>query len=72
MNIPEFIQACDRYCKAASVTRVWLSKRLFRDTYRLGQLAGGNTDVGVKRLERAVSELAELEAQQAAPTKDAA
>lgn len=62
MTIEQFIIRCDRYCKAASVSRVWLSKRLFSDTDRLSQLASGSSDVGVKRLERATADLASLEA----------
>ena len=62
MSIPDFISRCDRYCQAADVSRVWLSKRLFTDTNRLSDLASGTSDVGVKRLERAVADLAALEA----------
>lgn len=61
MSIPEFITRCDAYQKAAEVSRVWLSKRLFNDTYRLDSLASGESDVGVQRLERAVADLADLE-----------
>jgi len=67
MSITEFIVRCDRYCKRASVSRVWLSKRLFSDTFRLDQLAEGKSDVGVRRLERAVADLASLEAANDAP-----
>lgn len=62
MNIPDFIARCDRYCETAGVSRTWLSKRLFSDTFRLDQLARNETDVGVKRLARAVGALAALEA----------
>lgn len=62
MSISDFIARCDRYCAAADVSRVWLSKRLFTDTNRLSDLASGTSDVGVKRLERAVADLAALEA----------
>lgn len=62
MTIEQFIIRCDRYCRVADVSRVWLSKRLFSDTDRLTQLAGGTSDVGVKRLERAAADLAALEA----------
>lgn len=62
MTIPEFISRCDAYCKRADVSRVWLSKRLLSDTRRLDHLANGNVDIGVKRLERAVRDLADLEA----------
>lgn len=61
MTIPDFIARCDRYCETTGAKRVWLSKRLFQDTYRLDQLASGATDVGVKRLERAVRDLRALE-----------
>lgn len=65
MSIPDFIARCDRYCEAAGVSRTWLSKKLFKDTYRIGQLADGKSDMGVRRLERALEELAVLEAQAA-------
>jgi hypothetical protein len=65
MSIDEFIARCDRYQEAAGVTRVWLSKRLFNDTYRLGQLANGETDVGIKRLDRALKDLEALEHERA-------
>lgn len=61
MTIGEFIQRCDRYCATAGTSRSWLSKRLFHDTYRLEQLADGQSDVGVRRLARAVDDLAGLE-----------
>lgn len=61
MSIPEFIERCARYEAAAGVSRVWLSKRLFQDTYRLDDLAKGKTDIGVKRLVRAEEDLAALE-----------
>jgi hypothetical protein len=63
MSIPEFIARCDAYCKSAGVSRRWLSKRLFTDTFRLEQLAGGSSDVGVNRLARAIEELARIEAE---------
>lgn len=61
MLISEFIARCDLYCRKAEVSRVWLSKRLFSDTYRIDNLAAGKCDVGVKRLERAVCDLSDLE-----------
>lgn len=72
MSIPEFIVRCDRYCESAQVSRVWLSKRLFSDTFRLDQLAAGQSDVGVKRLERAMADLADLEAANDAQPQGAA
>lgn len=61
MNISDFIARCDRHCQSAGVSRTWLSKRLLKDTFRLQQLADGEVDIGVKRLDRAVTDLAELE-----------
>lgn len=43
------------------MSRTWLSKKLFADTFRIQQLADGASDVGVRRLERAVADLATLE-----------
>lgn len=65
MTIPEFIRRCDAYCQEAGVSRVWLSKRLFSDTYRLDALAKGTSDVGVKRLARAAAALDALKAKPA-------
>lgn len=62
MTISDFIARCDAFCAKRGVTRVWLSKRLLGDTYRLDKLAAGEVDIGVKRLDRAVSDLAALEA----------
>ena len=73
MTIAEFIKRCDHYCGAADVSRVWLSKRLFADTFRLQSLADGKSDVGVRRLERAVADLAALEtANDTSPQSEAA
>lgn len=66
MTIPDFIARCDGFCRTAGVTRVWLSKRLFADTYRLDNLAGGSVDIGVKRMERAAGDLASLERERSA------
>lgn len=60
MTIPEFITRCDLYCASAGVSRTWLSKRLFADTFRLQSLAEGRSDVGVNRLARAVADLEAL------------
>ncbi len=61
MSIPEFIARCDDFCAKAGVSRVWLSKRLLADTFRLDRLAAGEVDIGVKRLERAARDLDELQ-----------
>ena len=72
MTIPEFISRCDAFCERFDVTRVWLSKRLFKDTYRLKDLADGTADVGVRRLDRACEELTELENERGAAKDEAA
>lgn len=60
MTIPAFIARCDAFCVDRSVSRVWLSKRIFSDTRKLDQLADGSADVGVRRLEKADSDLTVL------------
>ncbi|WP_433956302.1 hypothetical protein [Brevundimonas bullata] len=57
MTIPDFLSLCDDFCRRKAVSRTWLSKRLFSDTYRLQNLAAGDSDVGVKRMEQAVADL---------------
>lgn len=71
MTIPEFIEHCDAYCATAQVSRTWLSKRLLKDTFRLEHLAAGTVDIGVRRLERAVADLAELQASRPTATNPA-
>jgi len=70
MTIPQFIARCDAYCQRANVSRVWLSKRLFANTYKLGLLADDTADIGVKHLARVLETLAGLEA--ALPGREAA
>lgn len=62
MTIPEFIERCEAYRASHGVSQTWLSKRLFDDTFRLKSLADGKSDVGVKRLARAIEDLQALEA----------
>ena len=57
MTIPDFIRRCDAYCADFGVSRVWLSKKLFSDTFRLDELEAGSSDVGVRRLARACADL---------------
>ena len=64
MTIPQFIARCDAYCAKAGVSRVWLSKRLFQNTYNLDRLAADEADIGVRRLERVGEAQAELESAQ--------
>lgn len=60
MTIPAFIARCDAFCLDRGVSRVWLSKRIFSDTRKLDQLADGSADVGVRRLEKADTDLTVL------------
>lgn len=61
MDIRDFIIRCDTFCDQRDVSRTWLSKRLLHDTYRLDLLARDEVDIGVKRLDRAISDLTALE-----------
>lgn len=61
MTLSEFIARCDAYCEKAAVSRTWLSKRLFADTYWLENLAKGDAGISLKRFERAVDDLCRLE-----------
>ena len=61
MTIPEFIVRCDAFCGQHGVSRTWLSKRLFSDTFRLDSLEAGTSDVGVRRLAKAAQELTALD-----------
>lgn len=63
MTLPEFIAECDRFCSEFEVSRVWLSKRLFSDTFRIESLAAEKSDVGVRRLAKASADLAQLRAE---------
>ena len=60
MTLPAFIATCDAFCSDFGVSRVWLSKRLFSDTFRIESLATGKSDVGVLRLEKACADLQRL------------
>ncbi|QTC88166.1 hypothetical protein [Brevundimonas pondensis] len=61
MLIPDFIARCDAFCEAHGQSRVWLSKRLFNDTFKIENLDAGATDIGVRRLAKAEVDLAALE-----------
>jgi hypothetical protein len=66
--IGEFLERCDAIANQRSWKRSTLSTLLFQDGKRLDQLAGGNSDVGVLRLEAAKAALGRLETE----TKDGA
>jgi len=61
MTIPEFIARCDAFCGRHHLSRTWLSKRLFSDTFRLDTLEAGTSDVGVRRLAKASCDLIALD-----------
>jgi hypothetical protein len=63
VSISDFIERCDRYSDLHKVSRTWLSKKLFNDTYAIEHVATGQRDMGVKRLQRATADLAKLEAE---------
>jgi hypothetical protein len=60
MTLSEFIDECDAFSAEFGVSRRWLSKRLFSDTFRLDSLAAGKSDVGILRLAKARTTLAAL------------
>ena len=60
MTISDFLSLCDDFCRRTGFSRTWLSKRLFSDTYRLQSLAAGTSDVGVRRMAQAASDLEQL------------
>jgi hypothetical protein len=61
MPISDFIARCDAFCEARGLSRVWLSKRLFNDTFKIENLDVGATDIGVRRLAKADADLTALE-----------
>lgn len=63
--ITTFLTRCDAVADQHKMARSTLSTRLFNDGKRLKQLAGGESDVGVRRLAAAEKALAELEKQSA-------
>lgn len=58
--IGAFVELCDVAAERRGWTRSTLSTYLFRDGKRLDQLASGNSDVGVLRLEAAKRRLSDL------------
>lgn len=60
--IVDFVARCDALAAKRGIRRSTLSTYLFRDGKRLEQLARGDSDVGVLRLEQAKQALSALEA----------
>lgn len=62
MSAPsEFISRCDVYAERRGIKRSTLSAWLFNDGKRLDQIAGGQSDIGIGRLARAMEHLTGLE-----------
>lgn len=60
--ISEFLERCDAVAERRGIRRSTLSTLIFKDGKRLDQLAKGNSDVGVLRLEEAKRDLERLAA----------
>lgn len=63
--LQDFVSRCDAYAKAAGVSRVTVSKKLFGQTRKLDDLANGKVDVGYLRLVEAIKQLGLMEAEAA-------
>jgi hypothetical protein len=53
-QIDALLILCDRYCKSVQKAEATLSTKLFGAGSRISQLRGGATDIGVRRLNRAI------------------
>lgn len=62
-QITSFITLCEQYAAASGRSLRWISRHLLHDARRLEVLKSGNADIGVKRLGRALSDLALLTGQ---------
>ena len=58
-DIPTFLTLVDRFCAAQGIAEATLSTRLLNAGGRLAALRDGQTDIGVKRLARAVQWLSD-------------
>lgn len=61
--VSQFVTRADAYCAQRGVSRTWLSKKLFADTYRIQNMADRRTDIGFDRLTKAFEDLTSLEAE---------
>jgi hypothetical protein len=59
--VSSFLSRCDAACSILGLKRSTLSTKLFMDGKRLDELASGKSDVGIRRLQRALADLAALE-----------
>ena len=59
--VASFLSRCDAACIRLNWKRSTLSTKLFMDGKRLDELAAGKSDVGARRLVRAMSDLETLE-----------
>lgn len=58
--IDAFLRDCDAVAQRRCLKRSTVSTAIFRDGKRLDQLARGDSDIGVLRLERAKADLAKF------------
>lgn len=58
-DIPTFLTLVDRFCAAQGIAEATLSTKLLKAGGRIGALRAGHTDIGVKRLARAVQWLSD-------------
>jgi len=68
-RLSAFLDRCSRAAERMKISRARLSTLLFKDGKRLDQLFSGDSDVGILRLSRAETLLAEIEGQP--PTQSA-
>lgn len=59
-DLQTFLDRCESFASERGWRRSTLSTRLFNDGGRLDQMVNGS-DIGVRRLERAIADLAALE-----------
>ena len=63
MTLDDFIARCDALAKRLDITRSALSNRLLFDSRRLDAIAKDGKDIGVRRMETALADLARMEAE---------
>lgn len=68
-HLATFLADCDATAGRLGIARATLATKLFSDGKRLDAIAAG-ADIGVRRLERAVADLAKLKSSIAAPPSE--
>jgi hypothetical protein len=62
-NLHDFIERCAVLSLESGKSLEWISRKILFDGSRLRQLSDGTSDIGVKRLDRALNDLAALESE---------